>query len=169
MTVAVVIDPATEAFRRFLSEVGERLERALIAAYGAEIGAEAFAEAISVGWERWAEVSAMDNPTGYLYRVGQSRARPHLRWLHRRRPFPDSFRDVATVDSGADGLLLDALAALGQLRREQRVAVLMVRAWGFTYGETAEVLGVSEAAAANHVRRGMALLRSKLEVEHERH
>lgn len=104
-----------------MREHGPRVQRALIAAYGAEIGVEAHAEAMAVGWERWDQVAAMENPAGYLYRVGQSRARPGIR-------------------------------------------VLMVKAWGFTYAESAEVLGISEAALTNHVRRGMAALRRQLGV-----
>jgi len=161
--VAVVIDPVAEAaFRSFLSDVGPRLERALIAAYGLEIGSEAYAEAVVVGWERWTELSSMENPAGYLFRVGQSRARPHLRWSARRDVFAASVSGPPVVDSATDPVVIDAITALGQLRREQRVAVLMVRAWGFTYAETAAVLDVSEAAVANHVRRGMALLRMKM-------
>lgn len=137
-------------------------ERALIAAYGLEIGAEAFAEAVVVGWERWEELSSMANPAGYLFRVGQSRARPYLRWSSRRGSFSGSLNDPPVVEPATEPLVMDAIAALGLLRREQRVAVLMVRSWGFTYAETAAVLDVSEAAVANHVRRGMALLRMKL-------
>lgn len=159
----MVIDPETESsFQSFLSEAGPRLERALIAAYGLEIGTEAFAEAVVVGWERWAELSSMANPAGYLYRVGQSQARPHIRWSARRDSFAGSLSDPPVVDPATDPVVMDAIAALGQLRREQRVAVLMVRAWGFTYAETAAVLDASEAAVANHVRRGIALLRMKM-------
>jgi hypothetical protein len=38
--------------------------------------ADAVAEALAYGWEHWDRVSAMENPLGYLYRVGQSRSRP---------------------------------------------------------------------------------------------
>jgi len=161
-------DPATgDAYQAFLEEAGPRLERALIAAYGLEVGTEAFQEAIVVGWERWETLAVMANPAGYLYRVGQTRARSHVRWVSRRRAFSESLSDVGVVAAASDERFLDAVSALGHLRREHRVAVLMVRAWGFTYSETAAVLDVSEAAVANYVRRGMAALRTTLEVSRD--
>ena len=33
------------------------------------------AEAFGYAWENWDRLKAMKNPTGYLYRVGQSKAR----------------------------------------------------------------------------------------------
>lgn len=164
---------SADSFEAFVRARGDGLERALAAAYGADIGREAYADALAVAWERWDEIAAMDNPLGYLYRVGQSKARPALRWLARRREFAESF-GAGAADIAGDGrhngasdepsaAIFDAVAALSSLRREQRVAVLMVKAWGFTYAETAEVLAVSEPAVANHVRRGLVILRRRLE------
>lgn len=147
-----------------MREHGPRVQRALIAAYGAEIGVEAHAEAMAVGWERWDQVAAMENPAGYLYRVGQSRARPGIRWSSRRGEFRREFEASLPGDTALDADVLDVAAAVATLRRHHRVAVLMVKAWGFTYAESAEVLGISEAALTNHVRRGMAALRRQLGV-----
>ena len=36
---------------------------------------DAVSEATAYAWEHWHEVRAMENPAGYLYRVGQSRTR----------------------------------------------------------------------------------------------
>lgn len=171
---------SADSFEAFVRARGSGLERAFAAAYGADLGADAYAEALAVGWERWDEIAEMHNPLGYLYRVGQSKVRPGLRWLQRRRQFAESFgagvaHGTSAHDAGlahgaghdttdTTATLLDAADALAALRREQRVAVLMVKAWGFTYAETAEVLGVSQPAVANHIRRGLAILRHRLGV-----
>lgn len=66
-------------FEEFVRRDGVRLRAGLVAAYGPEIGADAAAEALAYGFEHWDRLGAMANPTGYLYRVGQSAARQHFR------------------------------------------------------------------------------------------
>lgn len=78
-------DTAERAFTRFVEETEPRLSYALAATYGVEVGAEATADALAWAWEPWEQVRVMDNPAGYLYRVGQSRAR---RYHRPRRLFP---------------------------------------------------------------------------------
>lgn len=148
-------------FDDFTRTVGERVRRALVACYGVEIGSEAAADAMTVAWERWSEVASMANPAGWLYRVGQSKARPHLRWTRRRGEFPASDRSVL----GTDGVPFDVLGALGRLSGDQRTAVVLVKCHGHSYREAAEVMGVSEAAVTNHVHRGLTRLRTILEVD----
>ena len=148
-------------FDEFTRSAGERVRRALVAFYGVEIGTEAAAEALSVAWQRWDEVSAMDNPAGFMFRVGQSKARPHVRWWVRRELFPSTEGQIAAPD----GARLDVLDALRRLRPEQRAAVVLVKSHGHSYREAAEILGVSEAAVTNHVHRGLTRLRTIMEVD----
>lgn len=72
---------AVTDFEALAVELRPRLVRAFVAAYGAERGHEALAEAFAWAWENFDSLRAMENPAGYLYRVGQSRTRP-------RRPSP---------------------------------------------------------------------------------
>ena len=148
-------------FDEFTRSVGEQVRRALVAFYGVEIGTEAAAEAMSVAWQRWAEVSAMDNPSGFVFRVGQSKARPHLRWFQRRGVFPSTEGRIAATD----GARLEVLDALRQLQPDQRAAVVLVKSHGYSYREAADLLGVSEAAVTNHVHRGLIRLRTIMEVD----
>ena len=148
-------------FDEFTRSVGERVRRALVAFYGVEIGTEAAAEAMSVTWQRWAEVSAMANPAGFVFRVGQSKARPHVRWWVRRDVFPSTDGQVAA----SDGSRLDVLDALRRLKPDERAAVVLVKSHGYSYREAADILGVSEAAVTNHVHRGLIRLRTIMEVD----
>lgn len=149
-------------FEEFTRHVGERVRRALVAFYGVEVGTEATAEAMVVAWQRWAEVSTMANPAGFLFRVGQSKARPHVRWSHRRSGFPSTDRDSeVSYDIG----VVDLFRALTRVKPEQRVAVLLVKAYGFSYAEAAAVLNQTETTLANNLRRGMARLRWLLKTE----
>ena len=80
MEVATADDQRT-AFTAFVGEVEPRLRRALVALRGRDADRDATAEALAWAWEHWDQVQAMDNPAGYLYRVGTSRSREKRRAL----------------------------------------------------------------------------------------
>ncbi|MGE0878529.1 MAG: RNA polymerase sigma factor [Acidimicrobiia bacterium] len=144
---------AASTYERFVIEHGPRLRRALVARFGVEIGIEVANDALAQAWARWAEVSTMQNPIGYLFRIAQSAARPHFRWRSRVSLVPPT--DRTEFDRYDDGLI-DALARLSDA---QRVAVLLVHGHGYSYAEVADVLGVSTSAVTNHVHRGLTALR----------
>lgn len=73
-----------EVFTEFVQRAQPRFNVALTAAYGPEGGHDATAAALEYAWRHWERVVAMANPTGYLYRVGQSRARRYLVWSRRK-------------------------------------------------------------------------------------
>jgi DNA-directed RNA polymerase specialized sigma24 family protein len=149
-----------DGFDLFVATTGEQVRRALVSFYGVEVGMEAAAEAMAVAWQRWDEVAAMKNPGGFLFRVGQSRARPHVRWRRRNSGFP-------MIDAGAvsdDAAVVDLLRAMRRLPAVQRACVLLVKSYGFSYREAGDILGVTETAVTNHVHRGLTRLRSMMEV-----
>jgi DNA-directed RNA polymerase specialized sigma24 family protein len=91
--VAIETETESDAFTVFYSETEPQLRRALTAAVGADAGRDATAEALAYGWEHWDRVGAMDNPAGYLYRVGRSKARNRPRrnptWCRRTPTLPN--------------------------------------------------------------------------------
>jgi RNA polymerase sigma-70 factor (ECF subfamily) len=68
-----------DEFTAFFKEMEPRLSYALAAAYGVEVGRESTSDALAHAGEDWSKLRGMDNPGGYLYRVGQSRARRYRR------------------------------------------------------------------------------------------
>ncbi len=149
---------AEDAFTAFLDTSERRLRVALIAAYGAEDGRAATVDALSWAWEHWDRLSAMTNPVGYLFRVGQTAAR-----RARSRPFP--LARPATQSPPADAHVEpDLAAALVRLSEQQRLVVLLVHAFGWTFRETAEALDLAPSTVQTHSERGLARLRSILEV-----
>ena len=80
------------AFTSFVAEVEPRLRRALVGLRGAEAGRDATAEALAWAWEHWDQVELMENPAGYLYRVGTSRSRGRRRALLPVRESPEAVR-----------------------------------------------------------------------------
>ena len=142
-------------FTRFVKEVEPRLSYAFYAAYGSEVGNEVTADALAYAWEHWDKVVKMDNPAGYLYRVGQSKARRY----HRPRVlFP------AVAPEHAPDFEPGLPAALEELTQNQRQAVILVYALEWTEEEAARVLGKSRSTLRTHLERGLAHLRRSLEV-----
>lgn len=143
-------------FEEFAIEVEPRLFRALVAAFGPEIGAEACAEAMAFAWEHWERVSNRPNPAGYLWGVGRNKA---LRRPREQVSFPTP---TATFEPWVEPALAPALSALSE---RQRVAVLLVHGSGWTHREVAEFVGVTASSVQRHVERAMAKLRRAMGVE----
>jgi RNA polymerase sigma-70 factor (ECF subfamily) len=142
-------------FTRFVKEAEPRLSYAFFAAYGPEVGCDITSDALAYGWEHWSRVRKMDNPAGYLFRVGQSKAR----WYHRPRVgFPITVRSqLPEVEPRLPG-------ALEHLTRNQRIAVVLVHALGWTEEEVARLIGRSRSTVRTHLERGLRCLRDELEV-----
>jgi DNA-directed RNA polymerase specialized sigma24 family protein len=143
-------------FTDFYCEAEPRLRRALVAAFGIDVGAESTAEALAFGWENWERVSQMPNPAGYLFGVGRNKARRH-RSGRIAFPVPPVGHEFE-VESGLP-------KALSRLSDKQRVAVLLVYGDEWTWPEVADLLGVSVSTVQKHLERGMSKLRHSIGVE----
>jgi RNA polymerase sigma-70 factor (ECF subfamily) len=153
--------PAAARFEALLAQVEAPLRRALVAAYGPDLGAEAAADALAYGWEHLDRVSRMDNPGGYLWRVAQTSVRRTTRRRFRERPWPGPAGDrraAPAADLGDPGLE----AALARLTMHQRVAVVLVHGFAYPLAEAAGFLGCSVSTLRNHLERGLARLRNDL-------
>lgn len=149
-------ESSSPEFTRFVKEVEPRLSYAFYAAYGPEVGSDVTAETLAYAWEQWPSMREMDNPAGYLYRVGQSKSR----WYHRARvcfpqPSPSAMPDIEPK----------LPEVLGRLTRNQRLAVVLVYAMEWTEDEVAALIGRSRSTVRTHLERGLARLRNDLEVK----
>jgi RNA polymerase sigma factor (sigma-70 family) len=143
------------SFDAFVSRVEPGLKQAFVARFGRDDGVEAASEAFAYAWEHWARVSAMENPAGYLYRVGRSRSRR----IRRRTPILPAV-EVSRMPE-VEPQLPSALASLPE---RQRVAVILVHGLGWTQREVADLLGVSRTTVQNHLERGTSRLQRSLKV-----
>lgn len=143
-----------EAFTAFMTDAEPRLRGALVARYGMQLGREATLDAFVYGWKNWDRVSSMDNPVGYLYRVGTSHARP-----------PKAIPSVPIERGHREPWIEPALeASLSVLSDQQRVAVVLRHSFEWTLEEIAELLDVSISSVRTQLDRGMKKLRTALEV-----
>lgn len=147
-------DSVQADFEAFVERVESKLRVALTAVFGQESGRDAAAAALLYGWEHWDKVSQMGNPAGYLYRVGRSSQRRRLepKWA----PVPAEAEPV--VEPGLP-------EAIGSLSEKQRIAVVLVHAYGWSRREVAALTGITTSALDTHLSRGLSRLRTALGVE----
>lgn len=146
---------------RVVGPVERQVRRALVARYGVDVGVETAADAVAWAWEHLDELDAMKNPAGYLFRVGQTAARRMRRLSRRELVFPTepAHNDLVPLDA-------DLFDALRKVSANQRVALVLVHGYGFSYSEAAEVLDTSVAAVTNHIHRGLRRVRRILGADH---
>ena len=141
-------------FEQFVAEVEPRLRRALVATYGAQVGREATVDALGYAWEHRERLRSWANPTGYLYRVGQTSARRQL------RPLPAAW----PIDPGEPPAFEPGLGpALTALSEQQRAVVVLVHGYGWSQPEVAALLEISASTVRNHLDRALRRLRKTLE------
>ena len=143
-----------EAFTAFMRDAQPKVLVALAAAFGPDAANDASAEAFAYAWEHWDRVAGMDNPAGYVYRVGRSRVRV-------RRPVaicpPAPFNPAPLVEP-------KLIPALRRLSPRQRTAVVLTEGFQYSLSEVAELLGVHPSSVRRHRERALRKLRSRLGV-----
>jgi RNA polymerase sigma factor (sigma-70 family) len=144
-------DPAA-AFEAFFRETEPKLRRALVAAYGPDLGRDAASEALTYAWEHWERLSEMANLAGYLFRIGQTRGirRKRQPVLHDSPIWPEYQFEPALP------------AALAALSERQRLAVVLVHGYGYTLQEVADLTGLRKGSVQTHAARGLVRLRTAL-------
>lgn len=139
--------------------------RAVAAFVGDEqIAAECTSEAFVRAIQHWRRVSAMQNRTGWAYRVAVN----HARRVHRRsaieraiplRPSPPADSTPSMVDS-------ELWRAIARLPRRQREAVALRYVADLTEREVSQMMGVSEGSVSASLSVARQKLRLALEEEH---
>lgn len=148
-----------QRFRTFVRAVERRVWLALVSELGPDGADDAVAQGLAHAWQHWGRVSAMANPAGYVYRVAQRAGRDAA--TRRARTYPLVSPGAARLPDVEPELA----AALATLSPNQRRAVFLIEACGWTLADAADLLDVSVSTLRNHVARGMAGLRKHLEVE----
>ena len=150
----VARDSRVDTFTRFVEDYEPRLRQSLMAACGGEIGRDAAAEALVYGWDNWDRIGRMENPSGYLFKVGLSRGRNAL---SKRRPLFDPVEPARIPD--VEPRLPEALAGLSE---RQRTVVVLIHCFQWTQSEVAGLLSLSKTTVQNHLERGMSALRREI-------
>lgn len=144
-----------ESFESFCQREHASLARALaLALDDTELGRDAAAEGLTRAWQRWSTVSALDNPAGWVYRVGLNWGRSRLR--RRRREVTTAL--VPEQASGAvdydDGLV----RALARLTDEHRSVVVARYYLDWSEAGIAAALDIPAGTVKSRLHRALAHL-----------
>ncbi len=143
------------AFESWFHRSEPPLRAALVATFGAELGREATAEALSYAWEHRSRVLQLDNPIGYAFRVGQ-------RWAQRQQQRSRRRFGLPSDEGRAPGFEPALAAALDALPLRQRQVVVLCIGYGLTHAEAAGLLGIARSTIQNHAERGLRRLQKEV-------
>lgn len=133
-----------------------RLVVALVAAFGdGDIAADSTDEAFVRAYERWAQVSVMASPAGWVFQVGFNVARRRLR----RRAVEDRLlrrRPTGPTVAGPAGEVWSLVAALPP---RQRQAVVLRHVAQLTETEVGQVMGIGRGSVSATLRAAYRSLR----------
>lgn len=150
-------------FEAFFEEHRSRLFGALCLVTGDRHEAEEICQdAFLKLWERWAQVSELEDPAGYLFRtamnVFRNRARRTslgLRKAFRLAPSTDDLEAVEDRD--------EMVRAMRPLTSHQRAALILTGYLGYSSSEAAGILGVRASTVRVLASTGRASARAKKE------
>lgn len=126
-----------------------------------DLASEAVDEAFVRAAERWAQVSGMDRPAGWVYRVAVNWATSWRRKWSRRPIRPVEALDRPHEDDLGTVTLLEELSGLPLAQRQMLVLRFVL---GYSVPETAVTLGVAEGTVKSGVHRARQQLRNHTEV-----
>ncbi|NES30587.1 sigma-70 family RNA polymerase sigma factor [Micromonospora terminaliae] len=150
-------------FEQFYRDHVDRIHRALALAVGdSAVAREATDEAMARAYARWDRVRRLDNPGGWVFRVGLNWATSWWRKVRRERP-PAEDRHPATAAPDPAGLA--ARSALERLPAGQRTVIVCRVLLDLSTAETAAVLDLTEGTVRSRLSRGLAELRAALAEE----
>jgi len=147
--MAALMEPQMEDF---LLGARPKLMRAFLGTLGPSRADDALSTAFEWAVANWKRLSSMDNPVGYLYRVGSTRSTPPKS--------PVELPSAAQV--GLPDFEPRLVPAMLQLPETQRTAVWLIHACGWNYSDAAHAMGVGESTIGTHASRGLAALRREL-------
>ncbi len=151
-------------FRSFFGTNHERMVRSLSLATGDDqLGRDAAAEGFARALARWSRVSRMDNPAGWVYRVGLNWARS--RWRRTRREV--SIERIGELPGASPGDLAGNLSlrrALDELSDDHRDVVVARYYLDWSEAHIAEALGVKPGTVKSRLSRALDHLERELGV-----
>ena len=155
-TLAVAVPLSFEDF--FESEAKTLFRRLCAVTGNAAEAEEIMQDAFLALWERWDRVSAMEEPTGYLYRTAMNvfrnrsrRARLTLRRAVALAPNPAPFSEIDEQQ--------DLVAALGRIAPRQRAALVLIDVLGYSSEEAGHALGIRAGSVRGLASRAREALR----------
>ncbi len=120
-----------------------------------DLATDSVDEAMVRAYQRWDHVGLLDNPAGWVYRVGLNHARSRLRRLLRRVPPPAATTEFTVADP--------AIAlALSELSVDHRAVVVCRLLLGWSEAQTADALATRPGTVKSRLSRASTQLERRL-------
>lgn len=151
------------SFDTFFQDQHPRLYASMCLVTGSRQDAEEIAQDAFVRLlERWDRVSAMEDPTGFLFRTAMNvfRSRYRRETLARRLRIPVPASDDAFAAVNDRDVLVRAMR---DLTPRQRAAVVLTTILDYPSNEAGRLLGISDSTVRVLARRAKATMRSATE------
>jgi RNA polymerase sigma factor (sigma-70 family) len=164
--VVAVVERFT-SFEDFYATTRPSVGRALaLTLRNDDLARDAVDEAMARAYQRWSYVNRLDNPGGWVYRVGLNWSRSLLRKLHRPTPIW-----IAEPGSTAAPVVQDPTIdqALDTLNVDQRAVVVCRLLLGLDERSTADVLGIRPGTVKSRLARALDRLHPLLAPLHAPH
>jgi RNA polymerase sigma factor (sigma-70 family) len=166
---AAALTSSAEAvtFPEFYSAHVHRIYKALAVTLGNDdLAREAVDEAMTRAYAHWRRVQGLDNPAGWVFRVGFNWATSWWRKVRREQGVLTEDRHPHTA--ATDPAVFAAQEALARLPLAQRAVIVCRVLLDLSTAETASALGISEGTVKSRLSRGLSALRQVLEGGDER-
>jgi len=124
-----------------------------------DLATDAVDEAMVRAYQRWDHVGRLDNPAGWVYRVGLNHARSRLRRLLRRVPPPAPESSAAAEFTVADPAIA---LALDELSVDHRAVVVCRLLLGWSEAQTADALAIRPGTVKSRLSRASKQLERRL-------
>jgi RNA polymerase sigma-70 factor (ECF subfamily) len=160
MTVAR--DPIAPAeFAGFCSAHHSRLVGALGLYCGDRaVGEELAQETLARAWSQWTKVRDLEDPSGWLYRVGMNLANSYFR--RKRAERRAQHRSLMPTEANEDATAILAIRdAVASLARRKRSVVVLRYYLGLPFAEIARVMDAPESTVKSLARRALEDLRGQ--------
>lgn len=156
---SVVAAPAGDllvSFEDFYRSNRNQIARALaMTLRDTELASDAVDEAMARAYQRWNHVSTLDNPGGWVYRVGLNWSLSVLRRVTRRQPVWMTHPGHSPAPTVQDPAIDRALASLSV---DQRAVVVCRLLLGLAEQQTADVLGTRPGTVKSRLHRALEKL-----------
>lgn len=167
MTQEEAIGPPLEFESLFESEYSRLLAMLTLQCGDRFVAEELTQEAFTRLAQHWKRVSAMDDPSAWLWRVGFNLSRSFLRRVvaERRAKQRFGFRSVASAPEPDAAERLGVVQMLSLLSHRQRSVLVLHYYNDLTFAEISSLLDAPESTVKSLAQRGIKRLHSELQTE----
>jgi len=163
--LAAVCDGSERAFNTLIDRHQQAVRNFLRGIAAREDADDIAQETFLAAWTQARAFRGGSSVRSWLFSIAWRKAKDAQRWWFRRWRRDTAFHDLGETDSAEDAAGPERAAlrqALSSLSIDQKAAVVMCLAHGFTHAEAAEALDIPLGTIKSHVTRGREKLREAL-------